>query len=476
MIIFLNIIILILIFLSFLNSQAPHSAFYGTSFYPPINHLPIIYPAQFIDPSFRGGIQTSTSYFFLDPVASVSIVGTVPAPCASLNQQFALDINGHCFTQCTETIYAADNVKQLFCQSLATLHPYNYEDLLTTNSRTSQPQFYIINCTNSGTGSLPAFWQQSYPPIYDAFSLRQASITILATDIDTSPTCTTSEMCFQSIGLPKMVFDGPAQSVERPQQPFYCCRTASSGSDIYSVNYDYTCVGTMFDPLMPTQITSQISCTRTIAVSQVGHGTLNPIYWDQGANTQPKLQWQATGYQCSSKCVHPYVTAHRDLQNYDPQPTSFGCSPNSLVNLCTVNTQKFAGDICAESEVLQGLRHFKLSDVSGNPQGVFSTLHAGPLTSDVNLDILFKARSWRPCAIGETDCIPYCHCWNGCPSHSRCSRQGTYYESDVLGVTSTCMCDPGFFGDICQCKEANQLCNHGTRVNSDPACTFYNIV
>ena len=462
-----KLLILIIILLLFVTLATGGITYYSTTYYPPLNGLPIWYPLDLIDSSYTPGLFQQQQYVEIDPVNAATPQGTSPVCTQNkIPAQFTLDSQGHCFAACTDTVIndpsqptAYRNIRQIFCQSLAENYPASYSDVL--QSRISQPQFYMINCTSS---TLPANWQYNNPPNYDAYALSKADSSSIPA-LSSTPVCFGSEMCFQSIGLPKTVFDGPSPSIIQSTQPFYCCRTATGGTSIYNVTYNYNCVASIYDTVLTTQVAKQVSCTRQITV------TNNP------SNTNPEfpiLMWDTNSYSCSIQCVYPYVTSHVGVQDYEPQPYSQGCSPGDYSNLCTLNLVTNQNDICSNpGEQLVGLIHYQLSQI--NSTGTFDILPAGPIAPSTNLEELFLARTWKTCSPGDLNCVPYCHCWNGCPNHPQCSSSGTNWESPNLGVTSTCMCNPGMYGNNCEHQEPYLLCNTSPRINVQANSDYCNL-
>lgn len=442
---------------SFVSAQS----YFATSYYPPIGKLPVIYPAEFIDQSFSPGLFGTRQYFQLDPV-HIGVTG-IPQVClqnTGIKQQFKLDNQGHCFAVCTEVIVLDEDeneIKQIFCQSNAVNYPKTYNEL--RSSRLSRPQFYTINCTHndlSNHPNLPTNWYQTTVLDYDKYTLEKA----LSTEnpiLDNIPNCFQSEMCFISKGLPKTVFDGPIPDIDSPNQEFYCCRTAKNGNSIYNVTYDYNCVASIYDTIITTQVAKQISCTRHVEIVAVD------ILENNNGNSQ--LEWESTSFSCSIQCVYPYVTNHRGLQNYEPQPKSIGCIHSDVELLCTLNVLTQASNICPNGEKLTGAYHYKLSEVDGNITGTYTTLKQGALTPDIRINSLFESRTWRECNVGELGCIPDCNCYDGCANHPQCNKQGTLWESPTLNVYSTCVCNSGFSGSRCEYKDNIQLCGSGQRIN-----------
>lgn len=438
---------------------------FATYYYPPINHIPIFYPLQFIDSSYDPGLYGTTTFVQLDPVNTAN-TGYMSQICIQNNipSQFLLDNEGHCFAACTE-ITLTDPTRgplspmvQLYCTTLADNYIRTYSELLT--SKIQQPQYMTMNCSGSGSQALSLNWYNS-PITYDMYTLIKEGVHNPVPTV--GPFCFESKTCFQSIGLPKTVFDGPAPSIVESNQKFYCCKTANADfNNVYSVMYTYTCTATLYDPIQITQVSKLITCTRSMNVSASGYvaGTFDL-----------QLQAIATDYTCSIQCVYPYFTAHNSFQNYNPQPTSNGCAPSDATDLCTINVLTYTGTICNPSEQLTAMYPLTVAQaqqMGGDSSGLVATLSSGPIPSSLDISALFKARTWIPCQIGQVGCVPYCNCLHGCPNHQQCNNHGTLWESDNLGTTQVCMCNPGYVGTFCQnslgsASKSPQTCNNGQK-------------
>lgn len=436
---------------------------FQVSYYPPINYLPILYPVNYVDASFTNQLFQAQTYFQLDPVNDAVL--NVPPACVNLfPNPIPTDQAGHCFSWCTQYVIpnslAAQNITQLFCQTIDSDFTRTYQQL--SASHPSQPEFMYMNCSSLDVG-----WQNAKPPTYDPYSLDQASSSALLTF--TSPVCMSSETCFHSQGLPKSPWDGPSLALEQTGTTFYCCRTSQqtdttgSGSTFYSASYDYTCVAVLYDTLIPTAPRAQVTCSRHIQVDS------NPINSSPPGSDHLLLQWSQTEFNCIVECVHPYYTASINFQNYDPQPTTIGCSPDDFVDLCTLNVNAATGTLCTNAgEQLQGLYHYTQTQtyLAGfGPSGLFYQLSAGVPAPTLPIQYLFYSLTWTPCVVGQLGCTAYCHCFNGCPDHSQCNQHGELWESPSLGIKTTCQCDPGWAGDTCLYQDGNQLCGCSARTS-----------
>ena len=273
--------------------------------YPPINSMPLIYPLQLIDASYTPGPFQSTTFVSIDPINEATstssqnncILYSIPS------EFFNTDLNGHCFPTCTIDSVTDSTTSRLFCVGVAGLYR-TYASL--QQARTTQPEFFAMNCSTSASapfGSFPNGWP-NVNPTYDSYTQIKYATSALPTY--PPPNCYESEMCFKTIGLPKTVLDGPAPAFIQPNQPFYCCRTATAIPGIpTAVSYQYTCVASINDPLASTQVMKQITCKRSMNITSPS----------ADLNGNPILQQSAnSAFVCSIQCVYPYVTAHQQLQ------------------------------------------------------------------------------------------------------------------------------------------------------------------
>lgn len=429
---------------------------FQVSRYPSLNFLPEEYIVNLVDPSYTNQIFAKIAYFQTDPVNDAVL--NVPSPCFQLPvNPIPTDLLGHCFSECTQYPIAGPCnscvYQQLFCQTYANAFQGTFQQLVA--SHIAQPEYIYFNCT-----TLDPNWHYQVST-YDQYTLDSLGSTA-SLDFTYQPVCIASEMCFHSKGLPKSPWDGPNLQIQQSDKLFYCCRTATTSPTTYNVNYAYTCVTTLYDPAIPTAPRAEVTCSRTVTVNSNPPGVA-------AANARPILQWDQTQFNCIVQCVYPYFTDSVSLQDYDPQPTQIGCSPDDFQDLCTLNLQTFSGTVCSNAgENIESLFHYSITELTSigfDATGLYYTLYPGIITPNIPLKSLFLSLTWTPCTNGQIGCTAYCHCWNGCPAHPQCNGHGTLWESPSLGIPDVCMCDPGWFGNTCTCQDGNQLCGCGARTS-----------
>jgi hypothetical protein len=457
---------------------------FSTAYYPPINKLHVKYPVEYINSAqSQTSYGATLTYMQLDPVNTATSVTAMSNVCRSIPPTpFPFNTNGHCFATCSQSSidYTDDpfvaaqrapfrrQIEQITCQKILSSSNDLQQTLLQRiqSTQSTFPEFYTINCT---TGRLQSDWYKYSVPPFDAFSLRESLGAQGMPDPNTLnnvPNCFESASCYKTTGLPKMAYDGASSPIEMNQQSFYCCTNTTAGTEDYSVLSNTTCVSTLTASDAPTKNRALLVCKRSIQIHQDGTDPITGLV---------KLKWTTNPFKCDVQCTWPYVTAHRGLSHYSPQPTHNQCSTPTFNSLCTWDASANAASICQANEQLIGIHMYKASDMAlvnttflqGSVNGVFARLNKGPLSLSTKQSDLFLRKTWRYCNVGETGCVPYCHCFNGCKQSLQCNQHGTLWESPQYGVKPVCMCEDGYSGNTCEIHDGNQLCNTAARTSRE---------
>lgn len=439
---------------------------------PEIGGLPRLYPERLVDASINSNPNEATIYTFIDPVNTGS---TNPSTaCAHIPPNpITSDARGHCYPACTQYLVPNQNVvgldvTQIFCLSLA--HQYTTTLSLLLQSAPVEPEYTYMNCTNNLLLRNP-FWY-TYAPVYDYWYSQSQSGTgassVYPPGLINTPSCFYEETWFHSQGLPRSPFDSPNIPISEVQYLFYCQQTSTRQADL-TVAYTYNCSTVSTINSVPN---AKYFCYREIVVV----GTKLP------GSGKVVLEWSSTDFVCDIPCVGPFYTAHAYAQQYDPQPTAFGCSPSDASSLCHAKYGDENALLCQNGETLQSLVHYRQSDLVAlgfDTRGKFDPLGPGAPNPDIDLNYLFEARLWDKCTPGTFGCTPYCHNWTpgkfgGTPKHPQCNGHGTLRESRHVGLYMRCNCEPGYFGNKCQFQRGNQWCGNGMYTSPESDSFYYN--
>jgi hypothetical protein len=459
-------IIIFLLLLHFQCTECVWQDSYSVTYYPPILNFPLIYDLTKIIPISVQGFQV-TPYVYLDPVDTTNALVRISN--AAYQTPFPLTGSGIKFAKCRHYNVSATNVNlprlnylEIFCTNNQKSTIQTYEDM-QYSSNIHQPEYVAINCTE-----LPNNWYSQAPSFDPTFqSVFQIPFT------GTAPQCFTSKTCYHTFGLPKMPFDGPTVNFQLPQQQFYCCRTITEGaptgiSTSKTSIWNITCITQFYNQKDPAKITKYVTATRSVQVNYTMVSSEQVVSWSKDS-----------AYNIQVECVWPYITPHYQVGKRNPMPTSIGCAISDIESLCTLDATFYKKDLCPGNGVeMIGMRHYSVDEVNmlklGDQYGIVTKLD-GDLTlpaSSLLTYTLFE-RSWDLCNEGKIGCIVYCHCWNGCPNNEKCSFHGTLYETPRLGQRESCMCNPGYSGDICEFNDPDRLCNVGQRSSKEITSSYY---
>ena len=443
-------------------------------FLPTVDFLPSLYSALLIDPDFvsllPSTLTTAALYPPLEPI--MDAVTSVPTDCAA-NTDLSLtsiptDALGHCFSDCVQynTTYPLtfQPITEVFCLAANTffLTP-NQSSLLASAALSSiQPTYFAIQCP------ILAYNWYTTLPLWDGYTADSVS---LAVTLLLPPVCISSTTCFFSQGFPRTTLDGLQAPLQDTDTLYHCCKVSlQMSNNAYDVQHTYTCNATLMDTsLVIPAPRGQVSCQRTVRWS--GSST-SPI-------PRPILtQTGDVGFTCTTVCIHPYYTPHRDLWGYDPQPTHQNCPFSGTQFLCNFNFEASGSSLqCPNGESVAAVYHYTQAQVLalGFNGGVVTPL---PLlhTSSYDITTLGERRTWIPCVTGQLQCTLYCNCWNnGCPNHPACNGQGTFHEPRHQGAgVQRCSCNEGYEStSLCLNKDTNQLCNHGARISPLIASNYF---
>jgi len=151
-------------------------------------------------------------------------------------------------------------------------------------------------------------------------------------------------------------------------------------------------------------------------------------------------------YLCNFDCEFPcYTPSQQSVQNLcSGSDQNTLCAPSTFSARCLVDIFAHPDSLCVNTgEVLVALKNTSDPNAYLDPQD--------------SLDPMMRA----PCENSDLGCELLCLCLAGCPNHPRCSRAGTFFQSQQSIVNEWCACNSGHISSTCMFSQSMVSCTHG---------------
>jgi hypothetical protein len=160
------------------------------------------------------------------------------------------------------------------------------------------------------------------------------------------------------------------------------------------------------------------------------------------------IYYKYNNVQCAFPCVNP-----------QPSP---GMSP-VILNQCTVAALPASQDAPCSVNIANQLQPEQQATRAICP-GENVRAYNGANINGITIGSVDGV--YQLCTMGMVGCIYQCHCLAplGCPNHSQCNGRGTLYEFETSAISSVCMDNNRFFGDVAEFEISSQSCKQGQKI------------